>query len=43
LLAMGNRHGPEDDGVGLIELVFQPRKVVGEIRTWFSRGDVASI
>ena len=35
LLTMGNRHGPEDDGVGLVEFTFQPRQIVGEIRTWF--------
>jgi hypothetical protein len=43
LLTMGNRHGPEDDGVGLIELAFQPWQIVGEIRTWSSLGDVGSI
>ncbi len=43
LLTMGNRHGPEDDGVGLIELAFQPWQIVGEIRTVFSSRSVGSI
>lgn len=43
LPAMGNRHGPENDGVGLIELTFQPRQIVGEIRTGFSPRSVGSI
>ncbi len=43
LLTMGNWHGPENDGVSLVELAFQPRQVVGEIRTEFPPGDVGSI
>ncbi len=43
LLPMGNRHGPENHGIGLVELVFQPRQIVGEIRTRFSPGSVGSI
>ncbi len=43
LLAMGNRHGPKDDGIGLIKLAFQPWQIVGEIRTGFPSGNVGSV
>jgi hypothetical protein len=31
LLTMGNGHGPEHNGVSLVELVLQPRQVMGKI------------
>src|ERR1700690_3575687 len=43
LLPMGNRHGPEDNGISLIELTFQPWQIVGEIRTEFPSGSIGSI
>jgi hypothetical protein len=43
LLTMGNRHGPENDCVSLVELAFQSRQIVGEIRTGFLPGDVGRI
>jgi hypothetical protein len=31
LLTMENGHGPEHNGVSLVELVLQPRQVMGKI------------
>ena len=41
LLAVGYRHGPENDGVGLVEFAAQTREIMGELGTSFLLGIVA--